>query len=257
VAQRRSWLPITVGAVMVVLVAVSAYALYVVNTSAADGRYPPVVMIGTLAAPAPLTLASYPPGDLAVDGGAWPRACDLFSDDELRQLFPRATEITRTGAAETVSSDFRPNPPKAAWKDRYVSFIVPERSCEIRFDLPHRRTADPDPPQVGTLTVAVTTYGDPEVVAWFDSRLYRPNAPAKDKALARDHGAIGCDLTAGDLLGRCTKGPLTLSVAASIDAGSAPYRLRMPDGVGIDTPMWVGLTVLPAVLGHLLDKIPA
>src|SRR5688500_11453070 len=92
-----------------------------------DDEGPPTVAVGAKPpAGAPLTLGPYPPGDLALDGASWPRACALFGDDDVRTVLPQATRITRAGAAKHVRWEYPQQQPP-----RTETIVVPENSCVI------------------------------------------------------------------------------------------------------------------------------
>jgi hypothetical protein len=219
----------------------------------------PEVVLATPPVPATaLTLAAYPANDLATDGSTWPRACSLLTDDEVRLVLPQATGLTRTGHGDTATFETKDYLPQAGVSSTRQTqrITVPENSCRIQFDLPHK-TRTGDPPQIASLEVHVNAFGDPAVVDAFASAYYTQRTDAEE-AFARAHTAWHCAGLEQTLL-RCTKGPVTVSVGAWVDALDAgTQRVRMPgqpehtDG----TATRFAAAVQPVVMGHLLDRIP-
>lgn len=107
---------------------------------------PEIIVDTDQAAPPKLSIVE-PGRSGMVAGSAWPKACGLVSDDELRAVLPQATAIKRTPMGQTFRTGMTP--------EGFAQTVdVPEAACRIEFDLPGRND-----PESGSLEVRLGFVG--------------------------------------------------------------------------------------------------
>jgi hypothetical protein len=136
--------------------AAASAVLAVLASGCAEAPPPTIAIRDAPASPAKLTLAKPAKGGL-VPGPKWPKACDLLSPADIQAILPEATDIEHRGLEAQVEVVEGRN------LARLREVQVPQRSCQIEFNLPH---ADDDPSTAlrsATVQVQLDAVGSPKI----------------------------------------------------------------------------------------------
>jgi hypothetical protein len=225
----------------------------------------PLVDVGAAPArPAKLSLSAVREVDVG-DAALWPRACSLVSDAELRAVLPQASQIRRVGAPREltfVTNTYEPSPLDGSLlppRQSSKTVNVPEQSCDISFQLPHKQGEQPIDP-VATITVRVEAMGHPKAVIGYGAF----TASERLQRFAKANGATRCSDHFGNVgYYACTKGKLTLAVEGRLAVHRDYGSDRDVEVVRFDGQPETGTaqdfydqTVLREVMALLLRKTP-
>lgn len=123
----------------------------------AEAPPPPTIAIRDApASPAKLTLAKPAKGGL-VPGPKWPKACDLLSSADIQAILPEATDIEHRG----LEAQFEVVEGRNLARLREVQ--VPQRSCQIEFNLPHADEDASSELRSATIQVQLDAVGSPKI----------------------------------------------------------------------------------------------
>lgn len=122
----------------------------------AEPAPPQIAIRDAPASPAKLTLPKPAKGGL-VPGPKWPKACDLVSPADIEAILPDATGIEHRG----LDAEFEIVEGRNLARLRKIK--VPQRSCQIEFDLPHPDQEASSALRSATIQVQLDAVGSPKI----------------------------------------------------------------------------------------------
>lgn len=192
---------------------------------------PPIAIRDAPASPARLTLAKPAKGGLT-PGPKWPKACDLLSPTDIQAVLPDATAIEHRGRKATFEVV------EGANLARLRQVKVPQRSCQIEFDLPSP-DEDESALRSATIQIQLDAVGTPKIA----EMNYQPLGD-----LVADSGADECR-TMVDTNYNCRAG----GVVFTVDGTAAPDLVF--EGQQGETTTFYGHRVLQEFVRLIVAKV--
>jgi hypothetical protein len=138
--------------------AAASAVLAALASGCGEAAPPPIAIRDAPASPAKLTLPKPAKGGL-VPGPKWPNACDLVSPADILAILPQATGIEHRG----LEAKFEIVEGRNLARLREIK--VPQRSCQIEFDLPHPDEESSSALRSATIQVQLDAVGSPKIAA--------------------------------------------------------------------------------------------
>jgi hypothetical protein len=151
--QRRAQSTTTRLSAMVVA---GAVLVALAGGCAGEPASSPIAVRDAPASPAKLSLPKPAKGGL-VPGPKWPHACDLVSPADVQAILPEASGIEHRG----LEAEFEVVEGRNLARLREIK--VPQRSCQIEFDLPHPEEEASSALRSATIQVQLDAVGSPKI----------------------------------------------------------------------------------------------